>query len=160
MMGVNAKAFVHSFVRCLVRHRWFVLSSVICTVAFVWLITDGSFALIYRAFAEQYFRRVLVALAVALVPMALVLFYGSGFFSTIHGDFVPALVIAAGIGLAVNDIRTWRAWLQISAMPFALTSVFVTFALALHYQGEEVWGVPDSAKSHYRHIKQWFDEHL
>ncbi|HTD13793.1 MAG TPA: hypothetical protein VK673_01355, partial [Chthoniobacterales bacterium] len=110
------------------------------------------------AFAGQYFRRVLIALAVAFVPMALVLFMAVVSSQRYTGDFVPALVIAAGIGLAVSDIRTWRAWLQMSTIPFAIASVFVTFALALHYQGEEVWGVPDSAKSHYRHIKHWFDK--
>jgi hypothetical protein len=47
-----------------------------------------------------------------------------------------------------------------AAMPFALASVLVMFALALHYQGEEVWGVSDSAKSHYRHIKEWFENNI
>jgi hypothetical protein len=39
-------------------------------------------------------------------------------------------------------------------------NLVVTFALALHYQGEEVWGVPDSAKGHYRHIKEWFENNI
>jgi hypothetical protein len=51
------------------------------------------------------------------------------------------------------NAKVWESALVNSA-------VFVTFALALHYQGEEVRGVPDSAKSYYRHIKQWFDEHF
>jgi hypothetical protein len=112
------------------------------------------------AFTQQYFRRVLIALAMAFVPMALVLFMAVVSSQRYTGDFVPALVIAASIGLALSETRTWRLWLQISALPFALASVFVTFALALRYQGEEVWGVPDSAKSHYRHIKHWFDERI
>jgi hypothetical protein len=112
------------------------------------------------AFTEQYFRRALIALGVAFVPMALVLFMAVVSSQRYTGDFVPALVIAASIGLALSDTRTWRVWLQMSAMPFALASVFVTFALALRYQGEEVWGVPDSAKSHYRQIKHWFDERM
>jgi hypothetical protein len=112
------------------------------------------------AFTEQYFRRALIALGMAFVPMALVLFMAVVSSQRYTGDFVPALVIAASIGLALSDTRTWRVWLQMSAMPFALASVFVTFALALRYQGEEVWGVPDSAKSHYRQIKHWFDERM
>jgi hypothetical protein len=110
------------------------------------------------AFTHQYFRRALIALGMAFVPVALVLFMAVVSSQRYTADFVPALVIAAGIGLAVSDVRPWRTWLQMSAIPFTLASVFVTFALALHYQGEEVWGVPDSAKSHYRHIKSWFDE--
>ena len=112
------------------------------------------------AFKEPYFRRALIALAMAFVPMALVLFMAVVSSQRYTADFVPALVIATSIGLAVSDFGTRRAWLLMSTMPFAFASVIVTFALALHYQGEEVWGVPDSAKSHYRHIKHWFDERI
>lgn len=174
----NADAYVGTFTGVFTRHFPYIRDESVVTDKYPGAVYDNVepilgipycmpglallslMGVVLGAFTEQYLRRALIALAMAFVPMALVLFMAVVSSQRYTGDFVPALVIAASIGLAVSDIRTWRAWLQMSAMPFALASVFVTFALALHYQGEEVWGVPDSAKSHYRDIKHWFDERI
>jgi len=38
-----------------------------------------------------------------------------------------------------------------------VASILASFALALQFQGEEVWGVPDSVRTHYRELSRWFD---
>ena len=94
--------------------------------------------------------------------MALALFTAVAISHRYTGDFCPPLVLAAAFGAVAFDLLPASlrrlAWTLIGLLTVA--SVLVTLALALHYQGEGVWGVPDEFKARYQLLRQAFDSAL
>ena len=75
------------------------------------------------------------------------------------GDVVPMLRCEAAFGLAAVEDTTGlsRASLRALFGTLVLWSIFLTFAITLHYQREIVWGVPEDRKQDYQHLRQKFD---
>ena len=104
-------------------------------------------------------RVALFAIWAAAVPMSLALFAAIATAQRYTGDFVPMLGCGAAFGLAAVEGATglWRASLQALFGTLVLWSIFLTFAITLHYQREIVWGVPEDRKQDYQHLRQKFD---
>jgi hypothetical protein len=103
------------------------------------------------------FRPALGALALAAAPMTVVLLMAVVSSQRYTADFIPIQIVAASAALAATERKRWGTPVRILAAMFLLASIFASFALALHFQGEEVWGVPDSTRTHYRELSRWFD---
>ncbi|MBL9189285.1 MAG: hypothetical protein JNK23_17515 [Opitutaceae bacterium] len=98
----------------------------------------------------------------AAAPMVLALLTAVAISQRYTGDFCPPLVLAAAFGAVVLDLLPPGvrrvAWGGVVLL--ALAGVLVSLALALHYQGEVVWGVPDDFKERYQMLRQAFDSAL
>jgi len=103
------------------------------------------------------FRPALGALALAAVPMTAVLLMAVVSSQRYTADFIPIQIVAAAAALAAIERKPWGPPLRIVATILLVASIFACGALALRFQGEEVWGVPDSIRTHYRELSRWFD---
>ncbi len=115
------------------------------------------------AFARWHESRLpLTVLIAGSAPMALALFTAVAISHRYTGDFCAPLVLAAAFGAVAFDLLPTAlrrlAWTLIGLLTVA--SVLVTLALALHYQGEGVWGVPDEFKARYQLLRQAVDSAL
>ncbi|MDP3073409.1 MAG: hypothetical protein Q8N18_24165 [Opitutaceae bacterium] len=107
-------------------------------------------------------RLPLVLVLTATAPMGLALLTAVAISQRYTGDFCPPLVLAAAFGAVALDLLPAAArrvaWAAVGG--FTVAGVLVTLALALHYQGEVVWGVPDDFKQHYQMLRHAFDSAL
>ena len=98
----------------------FILSSGICTIAFTWLITDGSFALIYRErFGDFYDFQARSLLAGRLdVPPAVLSGEGFYFGGKCYGYFgiCPAVLRLPFVALGIGFGKVSRAFMTIYFM--------------------------------------------
>jgi hypothetical protein len=104
-------------------------------------------------------RRPLLVLGAALLPMALALFTAVVTSHRYTADFVPWLIAVAALALALLDAESgWRrrAFLA-AASTLAILSIAIAAALSLHFQGEQVWGVPDETKQCYQQLRRRVD---
>jgi len=72
-------------------------------------------------------------------------------------DFCPLLIIAAAFGVGFLFARPGRVVWKIFLTVVTGWSIVVTLALTLHFQGREVWGVPDFVHQRYEAIRRRVD---
>lgn len=124
----------------------------------------GLFALAFVGAAWAFWRAPaartpLAVLLGGVAPMAAALFTAIVISHRYTGDFCPALIAFAAWGLAALDGESrWlrRAGLAIAGL-LTIASVAVTLALALYFQGEKVWGVPDDVRQNYQRLQRLVD---
>ncbi|MEY2879363.1 MAG: hypothetical protein RLZZ15_1743 [Verrucomicrobiota bacterium] len=95
----------------------------------------------------------------AVLPMAAALLAAIVTSHRYTADFCPWLIAGAALALAVLDAEAgWRrpAALGLAGALTAI-SVAVTLALALRFQGAEVWGVPAETKARYQAMRATAD---
>jgi|GEM_PF-1011785 hypothetical protein len=133
------------------------------TVAFPYAM-PGLFALatigaVWALLFAPTVRKPLAVLALGSAPMALALFTAIATSHRYTADFCPCLITLGAFGLAVADAETprWRKGFLIGYSLLALTSMTATLALALRYQGEMIWGVPDEIKRNYQDLRDRVD---
>jgi hypothetical protein len=101
-------------------------------------------------------------LVAGVAPMAAALLTAIAISQRYTGDFVPFLVGTAAFGLcglsALPPLP--RRLATILAGILTVAAFLITLALALHYQGEGVWGVPDEVKANYLSLRQTMDHLL
>ena len=105
-------------------------------------------------------RPALLSLGLAAVPLTLALLAAVATSHRYTADFCPFLVGAAACGcLAVDDLtRRWRAPVLALLGVLTVAAILVTLALTLHYQGENVWGVPDDVRQDYQKLRLRVDQ--
>ncbi len=99
-------------------------------------------------------RAPVLVLWASAVPLSLAMFAAIATAERYTGDWVPFLICAAAFGLAAP------AWSRLATTALALATLWsclLTLAMALHYQGDTVWGVPDSVKQNYRDLRTRID---
>jgi hypothetical protein len=104
-------------------------------------------------------RREVVAVWMAVLPTAIAMFAAVAVSHRYTTDFVPFLITAGALGVAVIDrwSGAWgRLWRTIVVLACAL-SIAITVALTLSFQGEGVWGVPDETQQHFRELRTRVD---
>ncbi|HUR56747.1 MAG TPA: hypothetical protein VM029_03500 [Opitutaceae bacterium] len=101
-------------------------------------------------------RRPIAVVALGVLPMTLALFAAVVTSHRYTGDFCPFLIVCAALGLAVVDAESsrWRAGFQAIVTLLAVTGIAITFAIALYFQGEAVWGVPDKERQNYEQLQR------
>jgi hypothetical protein len=101
----------------------------------------------------------LLALWAAVVPMGVAMFAAIAVSHRYTADFCPFLIAAAAFGLAAIESAApgWRTLGRALLLVLTLGAVLITSGLALGYQGEGVWGVPETTKKKYQHLKQTVD---
>jgi hypothetical protein len=122
----------------------------------VWLAVAGGMLALTRVPA---LRGAVLATWAAALPMTLAMFAAIAITHRYTADFCPLLIVAAVGGLAAGDNLTgiWRRiFLAVTAVCIG-ASVLITLAITLHYQGHEVWGVPDEIKAKYAALRQGID---
>ncbi len=105
-------------------------------------------------------RRTAIAVVwLAVLPMAIALFAAVAIAQRYTGDFCPFLICTAAFGLAAIDRAKAPARTLFNALVAAstLASVAVTVAISVHYQGEQLWSVPDGTRAHYRQFRERVD---
>lgn len=125
--------------------------------ALCWLALAGGLIAVRRAAG---LRGPLLAAWGAGLPMALAMFAAIAITHRYTADFCPFLIVAAALGLAGADTLAGASRRVFAFVTFCavLAGVLVTFALTLHYQGEEVWGVPDEIRAQYAALRQGVDQ--
>lgn len=99
-------------------------------------------------------RAPVLVLWASSIPLSLAMFAAIATAERYTGDWVPFLVCAAAFGLAAP------VWSRLATTALALATLWsclLTPAMALHYQGDTVWGVPDSVKQNYRDLRTRID---
>ena len=124
--------------------------------ALVWLAVGGGLVALRRAPA---LRGPLLATWAAAVPMTLAMFAAIAITHRYTADFCPFLIVAAALGLAAGEELNgaWRGAFRALTLVTLVVSVLVTLAITLHYQGQEVWGVPDEIRAKYAALRQGID---
>lgn len=119
-------------------------------------------AAFWAAAAVPALRVPLGLLTVAVLPMALALFTAIVTSHRYTGDFCAWLIAAGALALAALDAEASRHRKAALAVIGVLTTwaVALNLALALQYQGEMVWGVPDEAKQRYERMRERTDRLL
>ena len=104
-------------------------------------------------------RRDLVLLGLGFAPQAAAMLCTVVVSQRYTGDFVPLLIAAGATGLAaVDGAPTGRRRTGLAVLlVLAAWSVVANMSLALWYQGEGVWGVPDDVKQNYHRLQQRID---
>ncbi|PTX92603.1 hypothetical protein [Opitutus sp. ER46] len=99
------------------------------------------------------------AIWVAVLPTAFAMFAAIAVSHRYTGDFVPFLLCAAALGMAVVD-----RWAGITGrlthwilLLLCTVSIAITAALTLSYQGEGVWGVPAETQQQYQRLRERVD---
>ena len=105
-------------------------------------------------------RRLLITAAwIAGVPMTLAMFTAIAITHRYTADFCPFLLTSGALGVAGIEQarRGWRNLLRITVAVATGCAVLITFAITLHYQGQEVWGVPDEVRAKYTSLRRGVD---
>ena len=106
-------------------------------------------------------RQTTALLWASVVPFALAMFAAVATAEPLHcGLLAPFLLTAAALGLAAVEGSRRRTAALAGWATLTLWSVFAMVALTLHYEGTEVWGVPDEAKKNYEMLSQRVDRFL
>jgi hypothetical protein len=98
-------------------------------------------------------------LAAAVAPMTLALLTAIVTSHRYTGDFCPWLIASGALGLAALDTEAARWRRAVLAVTAVLTTwaIVLTLALALHFQGDTVWGVPEETKLRYQRMREQAD---
>lgn len=90
----------------------------------------------------------------AILPTTLSMFAAIAVIHRYTGDFCPFLIMAAACGLVAIASHRFTASKRVlvTLLPLLVFSILVTLALALRFQGELIWGVPEPVKARYQ---QW-----
>ncbi|MCX6955658.1 MAG: hypothetical protein NTV51_26235 [Verrucomicrobia bacterium] len=99
-------------------------------------------------------RPPILTLWVAFIPTLLAMAAAIAVAERYTGDFVPFLIAAAAFGLAAP---VWRPAAIAALAAATLWACLLTFAMAIHYQGAMVWGVPDDVKQSYEQLRDRVD---
>lgn len=104
-------------------------------------------------------RRPLLAVLAAVGPMTAALLTAIVTSHRYTGDFCPVLIVGAAWGLAVFDgeVPPLRRGFLVRSSLLAVVSILITAAISLHFQGAEVWGVPEEIKQNYQHLRDGVD---
>ena len=104
-------------------------------------------------------RTAITVVWLAVSPMAIALFAAVAIAQRYTGDFCPFLICTAAFGLAAIESAKAPARVLFNALVAAstLASVAVTVAISVHYQGEQLWSVPDGTREHYRQLRARVD---
>ena len=104
-------------------------------------------------------RTPILTLWLAALPMTLALFAAIATAQRYTGDFCPLLICAACFGLAVTEslATPWLVGIRLLITIATLCAMAVTTALTLHYQGETLWGVPESTRRNYQELRRSID---
>ena len=124
-----------------------------------WLATAGLIgAFIWR----RPLRPALLALGIAVLPMAAALFAAFATSQRYTADFCPFLVCGASCGLLLIESlpRLWRNLSRGLASALTGAAILITLALTLHYQGEAVWDVPEHVSQSYHALRARMDRLL
>jgi len=124
--------------------------------ALFWLALSGiTFCLI----AGGGLREAAGVLALSVIPLTAALLAAVAVSQRYTGDFVPFLILASALGLAglCGKAGRFRGLLAIPVFILVLLSAAITAALALNYQGCEVWGVEKQAQERYVRMKEKAD---
>jgi len=125
--------------------------------ALFWLALSG---IVFCLLAGGALREAAGVLAVAVVPLTAALLAAVAVSQRYTGDFVPFLILASALGLAGLCAKAGRfsSLLAIPVLLLVLLSCAITGALAINYQGCEVWGVEKQAQERYERLKQKTDQ--
>ena len=133
------------------------------TLAFPYAM-PGLFALATVACAWAWATRSAARASIAVVwlavaPMTLALFTAVATAERYTADFCPFFICAAAFGLAALESAAprWRAALLLTFGAATLWACLLGVAMALHYQRDSVWGVPDDVRRDYQHLRQRID---
>jgi hypothetical protein len=104
-------------------------------------------------------RILLVATWLAGMPMTLAMFTAIAITHRYTADFCPFLFMTAAFGVIgiEHASSAWRRSLQAIVGAGTVAAVLITFAITLHYQGQDVWGVPDDVRASYASLRRGFD---
>ena len=120
------------------------------------LATLGSMA----AFMTFRSRRPLIAGAwLAGVPMSLAMFTAIAITQRYTADFCPFLLVCGALGVAgIEQSGPWpRMLLRTTVAAGTVCAVLITFAITVHYQGADVWGVPEEIRAKYAMMRHGVD---
>jgi hypothetical protein len=112
------------------------------------------------AFVTYPRQRILIVVTwLAGVPMSLAMFTAIAITHRYTADFCPFLLMCAAVGVVGTDYAApaWRRLLRTVIGAGTVASVLITFAITLHYQGVDVWGVPDEVRTKYAAMRQGVD---
>ena len=102
-------------------------------------------------------RGTILALALSALPFTTLLLLAAVVSHRYTADFCPLLIIAAAFGVSFLFARPGRVVWKIFLTVVTGWSIVVTLALTLHFQGREVWGVPDFVHQRYEAIRRRVD---
>jgi hypothetical protein len=105
--------------------------------------------------------RLLIGAAwIAGVPMALAMFAAIAITQRYTADFCPYLILMAALGIAGIERSSpgWRRLLKTIASAGTLVAILITFAITLHHQGQEVWGVSEEVRAKYAALRRNVDQ--
>jgi hypothetical protein len=90
----------------------------------------------------------------AILPTTFSMFAAIAVIHRYTGDFCPFLITAAACGLVAIASRREPVSKRVLAVlvPLLAFSLFATLALTLRFQGDLIWGVPETVKARYQ---QW-----
>ena len=105
-------------------------------------------------------RRILIlATWIAGIPMSVAMFTAIAITHRYTADFCPFLLTTAALGVVGIDSApsAWRGLLRSIVIAGTVIAVLITFAITLHYQGQDVWGVPDEVRAKYATMRRGID---
>ena len=112
------------------------------------------------AFARRPAARLPIAITwLAAAPMTLAMFAAVATAERYTADFCPFLLCAAAFGLAALDSAAprWRAAGLWALGAATLWACLLGFAMALHYQRDSAWGVPEDVRQDYQQLRRRVD---
>jgi hypothetical protein len=107
-------------------------------------------------------RPMALVLGLAALPMTLALFAAMATSQRYTADFLPFMIGAAALGTITLDAAR-PAWKSLGRGLFtALTAfaILVSLALALRYQGELIWNIPERVTRNYQDMGRRVDSLL
>ncbi|MGH7945306.1 MAG: hypothetical protein ACREH8_03655 [Opitutaceae bacterium] len=104
-------------------------------------------------------RILILATWLAGVPMTLAMFTAIAITHRYTADFCPFLLAAAALGVVGIEHTTSgvRRLLRWTVGAGTAAAVLITVAITLHYQGQDVWGVPDEVRAKYAAMRRGVD---
>jgi hypothetical protein len=104
-------------------------------------------------------RLLILATWLAGLPMTLAMFTAIAITHRYTADFCPFLLTAGALGIiGIEQAGAWvRALLRSIVAVATVCAVLITFAITLHYQGQDVWGVPDEVRAKYATMRRGVD---
>ncbi|MSU22438.1 MAG: hypothetical protein EXS32_01290 [Opitutus sp.] len=110
--------------------------------------------------ASSATRRPVLALNLAIIPMATALLTAVAVSQRYTADFCPWLIFLAAFGLPTLQMARgpWRGWSRTLIVIFTVCSLFVTGAITFHYQGERIWGVPEETRANFQQVRKRVDQ--
>ncbi|MBI5691110.1 MAG: hypothetical protein HZC55_13560 [Verrucomicrobia bacterium] len=94
-----------------------------------------------------------------VAPMTLALFTAVATAERYTADFVPFFICAAAFGLVALESAAprWRTAGRLALGAATLWACLLSVAMALHYQRDSVWGVPEEVRQDYQNLRRRID---